>query len=538
MSEELLLNVGSWRAPLIRVKELTKNNIGNRRTQCRDFCRDTTNCKSGWVHGSNDTLCGLYSSWDYVEGNVRTNGEGRLYTIGSFTEHDNTASSNVNNIISAVDPSNLPYGDTNKERCRMTCNLNPACVGTTLKDKMCTLYNRVDEEDKVEDRDSILYINDRPPAWKTSYTINNNRDAPGNEIENKGKIEVQKCEDYCQENTDCKGYTIDNGDCILKDSWYNIKQVDGKTMYINTRTGGNLKQNSGDSYMSAPDIQECNISISEDEDDELTELRACRDAANCYSTNILNNQAVLNYNNHLTSLYSASYQEWEKRNAEIAQEVSEWEAKRLEYETELQAETRGGSCWGAHDSSCSCPAGWTRMKETRRCKRNSSTLQLELNEWELANPKPSSNEVIPDIKYYNLLATNDSAGIVQCCANTVGVYGNATDITQTCIQEVENNITIIEEERKESDTTTVPTTVPTTVSNTTVPTTVSNITVPTTVSNITVPTTVSNTTSSTTNAPNTDSSEIDNSIYYIVGILAFAFFAFFAFLSFISIRNI
>jgi len=124
--------------------------------------------------------------------------------------------------------------------------------------------------------------------------------------------------------------------------------------------------------------------------------------------------------------------------------------------------------------------------------------------------------IVKDIQYYNLLATNDSAGIVQCCANTVGVYGNATDITQTCIQEVENNITIIEEERKESDTTTVPTTV----------------------SNITVPTTVSNTTSSTTNAPNTDSSGIDNSIYYIIGILAFFVLVFLSFVSsFIYIRN-
>jgi hypothetical protein len=445
--EELIPNVERWSPtgqPIAPVKQFKGGNKKDKRRKCRNYCRNTSNCKSAYL--SQNNKCNLFKEWDYHKGNIRTGGDGYLYTIDGFKTIDNKTSINTNNIIQTVDTSTLPkqssryFDTTNKpEVCRVMCNYNPVCVGSTLKGDMCTLYDRIDENDKMNDNDSVLFMNDRKHAWKSKYEINRNTDAPGNEIENKGKIEVQKCEEYCEKNPNCKGYTIDNDNCILKESWYNKKTQNGKTLYIKDTPGGNLKQNTGDSYMPTPNIQECNISISEDDDDELTELKACRDAANCYSTNILNNQEIINYNNHLTSLYTASYNEWVRRNEADAKKLEDWEHRQRLRAIELRNEVKKGKCpkkdWRRHGG---------------KCYRRESAVDSELEIWQLTNPKPNFAEPVPDIKSYNLLATNDSAGVVQCCANTIGIHGNASDITQSCIQEVDNSIKLLEEEKQQT----------------------------------------------------------------------------------------
>jgi hypothetical protein len=203
-------------------------------------------------------------------------------------------------------------------------------------------------------------------------------------------------------------------------------------------------------------------------DENLIKLAACRDTANCALNVIKYNNLVNQYNNEQDLLFQAAHQAWANRKEIVAKNHAMWSTDKNKNYATLTSDIVKGGCQAAGDCNhSSCPSG--RVKDgsmsglhyncnigccksgcRTNCKWSQSSIDSKMAEWEVQHPEPFFTEPEPSQIDYPHAEQNTTHMDIQCCSNYIDITGSASDVTQSCIQTIDQRV-IIEEEKKKKE---------------------------------------------------------------------------------------
>jgi hypothetical protein len=358
-----------------------------------------------------------------------------------------------------------------------------------VNSNLVDIVNNATIEADIRFYDDYLLIGDCSHSANTQYPgycRNIHAKIVGNDIETHTVGEEIECADKCDINNDCKAfsYNTSNNECKLKNSYYNIQKNDvddnNETIYTKKNVAG---WNHMVSEGIRPEIIPC---IEPEYDGVITDeyIKTCNDAALCMMRNKDLNVDIDRYNEYQQDAWRKSHIMWQLRKKEHDKRFLDWQNKEGEFqiwhtrEQELKNEIkRTSTC----SSDSRCPSEWvgwvgTRVGAdchfgTRRsdCRRTDAQVEKELNElgyqevrplqdYNLIEREPTQNIDFP----YMLKTPNEET--VQCCDNSINmVHGDATNVSQTCEQLVEQTDVLVNTPITEPNyTTTPPTTITTT----------------------------------------------------------------------------
>jgi hypothetical protein len=310
---------------------------------------------------------------------------------------------------------------------------------------------------------------------KREYT-----ELPGNDIDTKThipviiggkeypqKIKLTDCSKLCNENSDCKAfiYNFTDPKCILKNSYYNIKKTEnGSTDGTLYTKSGIEKWNHKVSTSVKPNVLKCNDVILPDiaSDDDI---KRCSDAADCMVKNKELNSSIDIYNFEQQQIYNDTKKYYDMRKQEydrmVSKKTKEYEDRKVALENDIQTMCTNecerydadfpnttGTNWMTHSKYGSCKAGRWKIKQ---CKRTPAYINVILKNEFPNYPYPSFDEhETPPIKdeLYPAMNKTPNQENVQCCYNIANITGDASDISQSCDQSIEQTKELVEEEKK------------------------------------------------------------------------------------------
>lgn len=322
----------------------------------------------------------------------------------------------------------------------------------------------------------------------TGYCRNIHAKIEGNDIETYTIDEENECADKCNNNSECRAfsYNASNNECKLKNSYYNIQKndVDNDDVVFtkNNVSGWNHMVSEG----VRPEIIQCVEPIYDGTiSDEY--IKNCNDAALCMMQNKDLNVAIDRYNEQQQNAWALSNAMWRERKAEHDKRFLDWKNKEGEFhiwhtrEQDLKNEIKRTSTCSSNSQCPSSWVGWERYQLVQAdcsaafgyrrsdCKRSAAQVEKELNELGYQDVRPVEDynlierEPTQSIDFQYMLKTPNEE-TVQCCENTLNInYGDATNVSQSCEQSIEQTEILVNTPTTEpSYTTTPPTTIPTT----------------------------------------------------------------------------